>query len=153
MPPRLIMPASSYRAAAPPKMPASRYKSFVIHSPQDRTVKTVCEEAGCEYWRDGWDSPVDERTGQGRTWAAIIRFQSKRTFRELQTADGVTIFRFEPGQRCFRNHQTRPETFLVRGGDFRGNPRGERRVHKNAADWVEDGAIHMDRLVTAIRRG
>jgi hypothetical protein len=152
MAPRLILP-SSYRQSVPPRMPVQAYRSFVIHSPRDTTVRTACEDAGCEYWRDGWDSPVDERTEQGRQWAAIIRFQSQRTFRELRRADGVTIFRFEPGQRCFRDHRTRPERYLVRGGDYRGNPRGERRLHQRPADWVEDCGTHLDRLAEARKRG
>jgi hypothetical protein len=152
MAPRLILP-DTYRQNAPPRMPVQAYKSFVIVSPRDTTVRTACEEAGCEYWRDGWDSPVDERTEQGRMWAALIRFKSGRTFRELHRADGVTVFRFEPGQRCFREHRTRPERYLVRGGDYRGNPRGERRVHQRPADWVEDSGEHLDRLIAAIKRG
>lgn len=136
-----------------PRMPPQAYRTFRIESPRDTLIVQACKDAGCEYWRDGWDSPIDERTGQGRTWAAIIRFQSRRTFRELRRADGVTVFRFEPGQRCFRDHKTRPERYLVRGGDFRGNPRREGRDHVNAADWVEDFAAHQGRLVEAIKRG
>lgn len=151
MPPRLVLPP--YQRSIPPRMPPQAYKSFLIVSPRDTTVRTACEEAGCEFWRDGWDSPVDERTEQGRSWAWIIRTQSKRMFREMKRADGVTVFRFAPGQRCFREHRTRPERYLVRGGDYRGNPRGERRVHQRPADWVEDMAVHQDRLISAIRRG
>ncbi|MGH3402674.1 MAG: hypothetical protein ACRDRJ_09230, partial [Streptosporangiaceae bacterium] len=68
MPPRLIMP-DTYRQNAPPKMAAQAYKSWVIVRPRDTTVRTACEDAGCEYWRDGWDSPVDEHTEQGRSQA------------------------------------------------------------------------------------
>ena len=109
MPPVMLLPPADYRRNAPPRMPAQAYKSYLIVSPRDTTVRTACEDAGCEFWRDGWDSPVDERTEQGRAWAWVIRTQSRRTFRELRRADGVTVFRFAPGQRCFRDHRTRPE--------------------------------------------
>jgi len=152
MPPRLIMP-STYRQSMPPKMPAQAYRSFVIHSPRDVTVRTACEDAGCLAWRHGWESVIDERTPLGRDQAAFIRTRSGRTFRETRTEAGLTVFRFEPFQRCFKDHRTRPERYLVRGGDYRGNPRGERRVHQRPADWVEDCGTHLDRLAEARKRG
>lgn len=151
MPPRLVMPP--YRQNVPPKMPAQAYKSYLIISPKDTTVRTACEDAGCLAWRHGWESAVDEATPLGKAQAAYIRQKSGRTFRETRSAAGLTIFRFDAFQRCFTEHRTRPERYLVRGGDYRGNPRGERRVHQRPADWVEDSAEHQQRLVQAIERG
>jgi hypothetical protein len=51
---------------------------------------------------------VDERTELGKGQATYIRTQSRRTFRESPTAEGLTVFRFDSGQRCFQEHQTRP---------------------------------------------
>jgi hypothetical protein len=150
--PRLALP-SGYRQSMPPQMPAQAYTSYVIVSPRDTTVVAACQDAGCMAWRHGWESVVDERTPLGKDQAAYIRTRSGRAFRETRTEAGLTVFRFEPFQRCFRDHRTRPERFLVRGGDFRGNPRGERRVHANAADWVEDCAAHLDGLTEARKRG
>jgi len=169
MPPVLRMPCR--QRSVMPKMPPQSYRSYLIRSPRDVTVKTACEQAGCLAWRHGWESPVDERVSCGGDPSAgtcawvragqracgacqgrVIR-RSGRTFTERKTADGITVFRFESGQRCFREHRTRPERYLMVGGDWRGNPRGERRVHKTPADWVEDSGEHLQKLVTAIERG
>ena len=121
----------------PPQGPVQVYQTFSVRTRSDRAVKTVCEKVGCPAWRQGWESVIDERTDLGKQQAAYIRTQSGRTFREQKTAAGLTVFRFESGQRCFAEHQTRPELYLVRDGDYRGNPTGRRRVHTRAADWVE----------------
>lgn len=136
-----------------PPLPAHAMLTYAIRSPSDQRILAACHQVGCEYWRDGWDSIVDERTANGQIQAAAIRFKSRRTFRELRTADGLTIFRFEAGQRCFRDHYTLPEIYLKRGGDHRGNPTGLRRRHKTAADWVEDFAEHQDLLAQGAQRG
>jgi hypothetical protein len=148
--PGLILPGPNRVA---PRMPAQAYKSYVIISPRDTTVRTACEAAGCMAWRNGWESAVDEATPLGKAQAAYIREKSGRTFREQRSAAGLSVFRFEPHQRCFTDHRTRPERFIERGGDWRGNPRGERHVHARAADWQESSAIHQDRLIAAIKRG
>lgn len=126
--------------------PPAAYETFRINSPHDRLITAACEQVGCQYWREGWDSIVDERTELGRVQAHAIRYKSRRTFRELRTADGRTVFRFASGQRCFENHQTRPELYVVRGGDWRGNPRREQRVHARPVDWVEDLGEHLNQL-------
>jgi hypothetical protein len=80
--------------------------------------------------------------------------QSGRSFRELRTEDGRTVFRFDSHQRCFAEHRSRAELYVVRDGDWRGNPRGTApRQHVRAADWVEDFAGHQDRIKTAHERG
>ena len=130
-----------------PQGPAQAYQTFSVRSLPDRTVRTVCEETGCEQWRTGWESAIDESTDLGKAQAAYIRQQSGRTFRELRTDGGLTVFRFEPGQRCFADHKTRPELYLVRDGDHRGNPTGRQRVHTRAQDWVENVQEELGRPV------
>lgn len=153
-----------------PLMPAHAYRSFVIRSPRDVLVRTACEQAGCKAWQYGWETIVDESTDLGQRQADYIRTQSGRTFTEHRSGALVsvsaswrpptepavtwlTVFEFEPYQRCFEDHQTRPEQYLVRGGDWRGNPRREGRRHTRPGDWVEDMAGHLDGLRTAIERG
>lgn len=135
-----------------PALPAQAYKTYRIVSPPDRSVRAACEQVGCAAWRSGWDTAVDERTDLGRTQAAYIRTRAGRTFRESRTGEGLTVFRFEAGQRCFADHRTRPESYLVRGGDWRANT-GTIRQHTRPADWVEDFQEHQDRLSRAIERG
>jgi hypothetical protein len=135
-----------------PAGPVTAYKTYRIISPADRMVKTACEDAGCLAWRYGWETRVDEGTELGRAQAAYIRHQSGRTFREIRTAEGLTVFRFEPYQRCFAEHRTRPEVYLVRGGDWRRDL-GLIRRHTRPADWVEDFGEHQQRIADQQRRG
>jgi hypothetical protein len=137
----------------PAQGPVQAYQTFSIRSRPDQAVRTVCEEISCEQWRQGWESVIDERTDLGQAQAAYIRQQSGRTFREMPRGDGLTAFRFDSGQRCFADHKTRPELYLVRDGDFRGNPTGRRRVHTRAQDWVENVQEELGRFNEDRRRG
>lgn len=136
-----------------PQMRPENYKSYQVVMPRDSMIRAACEDVSCDAFRLGWQTFTDERTELGMMQAAYIRQKSGRTFREQRTGDGMTVFTFEPGQRCFAEHQTRPQRFIVRGGDHRGNPRGEFRQHAGPADWVEDMSEHLDRINTAIERG
>ena len=137
----------------PPAMGVGAYQTYSITSPQDQTIRAACEQVGCEAWQRGWQSTIDESTELGRQQAQYIRRQSGRTFREQQTGTGLTVFLFDSGQRCFANHQTRPEIFVVRDGDWRGNPTGRHRQHVTAADWVEDFGEHQQRIADQIEKG
>lgn len=136
----------------PPQGPAEAYQTFSVKSRPDRAVKTVCERVHCQAWREGWESVIDESTDLGKAQAQYIRTQSGRTFRELHT-EGLTVFRFESGQRCFAEHQTIPELYLVRDGDHRGNPTGQRRIHTRPGDWVEHMQEEFGRFDEDRRRG
>lgn len=134
-----------------PVGPAGAYQTYRIVSPPDRAVRAACEQVGCLARLHGWETRVDEGTPLGQAQAVYIRTQAGRTFRESRT-EGLTVFRFESGQRCFAEHQTRPETFTVRSGDWRQNL-GLLRQHEKPADWVEDFAGHQGRLARQIERG
>jgi hypothetical protein len=118
-------------------------RDYVIASPPDRWVKAACEQVGCEQWRYGWDTLIDEATPLGARQAGYIRGQSGRTFRELRAPGGLTVFRFEPRQRCFAEHRTRPQRFLVRGI----------REHDGLTGLAEDYTEHTGRLAGQIERG
>lgn len=137
-----------------PKLPAAAFQTYTISSPHDRLVKTACEQVACEAWRHGWDTAIDESTEFGQRQAAYIRTQSGRTFRELPRAGAVslTVFRFDSGQRCFADHQTRPESYGVLGGDWRQYT-GTIRRHTRAADWVEDFGEHQKNIADQQERG
>jgi len=136
-----------------PQLPPEAVKTYSIRSPRDTTVKAVCEQVDCQAWRHGWRSIIDESTELGRSQAAYIRTQSRRTFREGRANGGLTVFTFESGQRCFADHKTRPELYIVRGGDHRGNPRGEFLQHTRAVDWVDDCANHQQKLADRLEQG
>jgi hypothetical protein len=136
-----------------PNLPVSQYQTYSITAPQDTTIVAACEQVGCAAWLNGWDSVIDERTELGQQQAAYIRGQSRRAFREMKTDAGLTVFRFEAHQRCFEEHRTRPEIYLVRDGDHRGNPTGRTRQHTRPADWVEDMTENQVRLVDLQQKG
>lgn len=129
------------------------YQTYSIAVPRDALVKAACEQVACQAWARGWESVIDETTPLGKQQAAYIRQHSGRTFREQKRGDGLTVFRFEAHQRCFADHQTRPELYAVRDGDWRGNPTGRVRRHTRAADWVEDFGEHQLRLVDQQQKG
>lgn len=137
----------------PPAMGVGAYQTYSLSAPHDTYVPAACEQVGCGAWLRGWQSTIDESTELGAQQAAYIRQQSGRTFREQRTGAGLTVFTFDSHQRCFENHQTRPELYVVRDGDWRGNPTGRRRVHANAADWTEDFGEHQQRIADQMERG
>lgn len=136
-----------------PNLPVGDYQTYSISARRDTTVVAACEQVGCPAWLYGWESKIDESTQLGQHQAHYIRTQSGRTFREQKTGDGLTVFRFEAHQRCFAEHRTNPEIYLVRDGDWRGNPTGRRRQHTRPADWVEDMQENQGRLIEAQERG
>lgn len=127
------------------------YQTYTIRRRPDTVIKAACEQVGCEYWRSGWRTTVDETTDLGRSQAAWIRGSSGRTFRESKS-DGLTVFIFDSGQRCFTDHQTIMEKFRVRGGDYRKNL-GLIREHTNGVDWAEDLVEHLGRIDEERNRG
>ncbi|SDU42668.1 hypothetical protein [Jiangella alkaliphila] len=141
-----------------PKLPAAAMKTYaVIANPQTHFRAGTCEEAGCLAFRHGWATAVDQRTELGQRQAAYIRTRSGRAFTEDVDALGRVTFTFLPGQPCFTEHRVRLEReplYVVRGGDFRGNPRGTRpRVHTSAASFVDDFASHQQGLADRLERG
>ncbi|HZB28930.1 MAG TPA: hypothetical protein VE465_02070 [Streptosporangiaceae bacterium] len=129
-----------------------QYKSYRILFGKDTLIKGACQMVGCEAYRLGWESHIDESTPLGRGQAAYIRQRSGRTFSERRTEAGVTVFRFDSGQRCFGEHRTIPNFFSVRAGDWRRNL-GLIRAHQRPADWVEDFALHQQAIADRIQKG
>lgn len=151
-----------------PQLPPAAYKTFQISSPISTHRKpATCAEAQCSHYLGGWATVVDEGTELGQAQAYYIRHDSGRKFAEEPGGIGLTRFVFEAGQTCFlppppgqpptHRHTVsleRPQIFVVREGDWRGNPRGiEPRIHTRAADWVDEFANHQQKLADARERG
>lgn len=138
-----------------PAAPVQAYQTYEMRRPPATHWRNAaCREVGCPN-ADGWVTRVDEATDLGRQQAHHIRHRAGRRYRESRTPQGVTVFTFAAGQRCFRNHRRpvdRPALWVVRGGDWRRHL-GVIREHKNAAHWVEDMADRLDRLATVRQRG
>lgn len=144
-----------------PNLPASAYRTFQIVSPISTHWRPAdCAEFECEQHLRGWKSAIDESTELGQKQAWYIRKQSGRKFTESRDEQpGLTVFTFEAGQTCFSSGQHkvplgRPEHYLVKGGDWRGNPTGaETRKHTKPEHWVEDMQEGFDKLRSAQERG
>lgn len=128
------------------------YQTYSITQRPDVLLRAACEQVGCAAWANGWESHIDESTPLGQQQAAYIRQRSGRTFRETRTGPGITVFRFEAHQRCFAEHQTRPQLYAVRGGDHR-EVAGPTRTHTRPADWVEDFGEHQQALAEQQQKG
>jgi hypothetical protein len=141
----------------PPAMPAGSYKTYQLAAPRSTHFRpATCADVDCEAYLFGWRTAVDVATDLGRRQADYIRRAAKRAYTE-DRVDGLTVFIFEPGQQCFAEHQVRlerPPLFIVRGGDFRGDPRGEQpRYHSRPEFWVEDFATHQAGLAEQLEKG
>src|SRR5258708_3372715 len=142
----------------PPALPAAAMKTYQIAAPLATHWRPAsCEEADCLAYLHGWQTSVDESAELGQRQADYIRSAAKRHYSERRAETGLTVFTFEAGQACFGQHRvpnTRPERFLVTGGDFRGNPLGTPpREHVRPDDWVEDFAESLDEIRTRHERG
>jgi hypothetical protein len=141
-----------------PALPVTAVKTYAIASPLATHWRAAtCEEAECPHHLFGWVTAVDERTDLGQAQAHYIRKDSGRGFTEERGPDGLTRFTFTPGQRCFASgsHRVlldRPERFLERDGDWRGNPTG-RRIEHSVDGWLDSFGEHQERLAEALEKG
>lgn len=154
-----------------PGLGPGQMQTYQIDAPLSSHFRTAsCEEVNCPNHERGWVTVIDESTPLGKRQAAYIRetcrptsavlapgTQVRARFVEGRSPAGWTEFRFGAGQECFKPHQvrlSREEIYSVRGGDWRGNPRGTRpRVHDKAEHWVEDMDEHLDKFRTLKERG
>lgn len=117
--------------------------------------KATCKEVGCPRYLNGWKAQVEVMTPQQKR---VIK-EGRWRCRELRVAPGETWWLFEAGQTCFQaaDHRIqlgKPELFVVRDGDWRGNPRRTPTVrHKRPESWVDQFADHQDKLAKAQRQG
>lgn len=139
-----------------PKMKPTAYRSFEVHSPIETHFRKVsCKEMECQHHLAGWSSTMDVTTEQGRVWARACRASGRRY---TMIRDGAHVtFHFPPGQSCLKApHQVplgRPELYVVRDGDWRGNPTGRRDRVARPLEFVERMAENLDALTSAAQRG
>lgn len=140
-----------------PALPPQAMKTYALAAPlQTHFRPATCAEVDCPNYLHGWRTVVDETSELGREQAAYIRTQAGRRF-EATREGGLTTFTFEAGQECFATHQQpleREPIYLVKEGDWRGNPRGTSpRVHTRPEFWVEDFGTHQQHLADRIKEG
>ena len=141
-----------------PQMPAAAYRTYQIAAPLSTHFRpATCAEVNCPAYLHGFQTSVDESADLGQRQAHYIRHDATRRHTERRAETGLTVFEFEAGQRCFeaaghRARVDREERFLIRGGDWRGNPRGDRR-EVSATSWVDDFGEHQETLANVFEKG
>ena len=139
-----------------PQGRVDQYKTYQILKPvATHFRKATCADVECEHWMLGFKTIIDESSELGRDQGDYIRTQSGRHFTESR-AGALTVFEFPPGQRCFGSHQKpldREPLWIVKDGDWRGNPTGHRLQHKSGTDWVDDFGEHQEKLHDQIEKG
>lgn len=137
-----------------PKIAPEHYQTFAIKAPvQTHTRKATCAEVDCQMAEKGWVTVVDLGTELGQKQAYYIKHQSGRSYTKEATPNpNVVRLIFKGGQECFQEHRVsldRPANFIVKGGDWRGNPRGTAvRRHTKPEYWVEE----MQENLQAVRK-
>jgi hypothetical protein len=139
-----------------PAMPPEAYKTFQITAPvSTHWRKATCTEVDCPNYLNGWRVRIEGLDPQMLHAART----SGRRHTELPVAEGETWLVFDAGQPCFRaaEHRKRidrPELYVVRDGDHRGNPRGTKaRLHQRPEHWTEQFAEHQQALADAHEKG
>lgn len=128
------------------------FKTYGIRAPIATHFRpATCEEFRCPAYLRGFAIRIDATKDPGIGQAYYIRHDKSRAFTEERDESGLTVFRFPPGMACFRASQhrirnSRPELYVVRDGDRRGNPSGRMRRYTNPAPWLEQFAENQDRL-------
>jgi hypothetical protein len=149
------MPGELFRFR--PLGPAAAYKTYGIKAPlATHWRRASCAEVGCPAYLNGWVTIVPVQSPQ----AQYIRAgRSGRHYSEATGSEqGMTEFRFQPGQPCFRasEHRVpleREPIYTVRPGDWRGSAPGASRRHQRAADWVDDFGTHQQAIADRHKKG
>jgi len=139
-------------------LPVQAMQTYAIKSPvATHTRAASCREAGCAAFQRGWVTIVPEGPQADRVRALAATglelpgvgwYRWRFSERPADGAPGLVEFTFPGGQLCFRFDQhrvslDRPELFVVRKGDQRGNL-GLIRSHGERGDlWVEDMQEHL----------
>lgn len=138
-----------------PAMGVDAYKSYTIAAPLATHWRpATCEEIRCEQQANGWQIRKEHLDEQ----MLHIATHAGRRYREIQVREGETYLVYDAGQKCFKASEhrlplERPELYLVRSGDWRGNPSGEVLQHSSAATWTEDFGEHQERLADRMKQG
>ena len=156
----MTMPGPNGEQRVPPKLPVHAMKTYEMRWPTSTHHRSAtCAEVDCPQYLNGWQMGFDLTVPEKVEAANWVRNQSGLSFSFALTETTVT-FTFPAGQQCLES-RIRPHTvtlereplYLVRGGDFRGNPLRQQRAHVNGADFADDWHTSLDRLEEQMRRG
>lgn len=149
-----------------PDLPPQHFATYEMRLPKaTHMVPATCEDAGCEAWHSGFVLTVDVSTELGRRQHDYLAADKTRPFHIQRLSEHLIKFVYKPGSECFNVTEAagvrarhaipsgRPPVFIARGGDFRGNPTGLRRVHTRAEDWVDDMTETLSGVRDAQQKG
>lgn len=143
-----------------PKRGPESFKTYTTVAPLSTHWRpATCEEVDCPDYLKGFVTTVDTGTELGQRQFHFLTHDKKRSYSMQNVGAGLFKFVYKPGNICMRWNEHRlpigrPPLYLVRGGDWRGNPRRVPTVrHRTVAHWIEDFSIHQDMIATAIQRG
>ena len=132
-----------------PGLPAHMMQTHAILAPiETHWRKASCEEVQCEAFLKGWGVPAKDLDEQD---LALLK-SCGRSYSEIEIKDGEWHYWFPPGQPCFRasTHRIRldrPELFVRRDGDWRGNPRKtEPQLFSSADAWADSLRTNLDAI-------
>jgi hypothetical protein len=137
-----------------PQMQPGAYQTFQVVAPlSTHWAPATCAEVDCGEYANGWRLRVEGLTEQD----VHLATHCGRKFERVPVAPGETWLVFEAGQPCFKASQhrkriDREERYIIRGGDHRANPGGERR-ETSATGWLDDFGEHQDQLAERLERG
>jgi hypothetical protein len=136
--------------------PVRSMRTFQIDQPLSTHYRVAtCAEVDCPDraggWRMGFDLSDPERLAAAR-W---IRDHGGRRYTH-EIIDGKIVMTFAAGQNCFKAHRVpldREPFYVVRGGDFRGNPEKIYFQHRSADSFIDQWESDLDRLNAIRERG
>lgn len=142
--------------------PMHRMRTFELAQPFATHYRVAtCAEVECRGYREDMTVTFDLTNAQHVADANWLRNHSglRYTYTMLDN-DRKVQFVIPHGQTCLasrlRPHRVpleRDPFMIVRGGDFRGNPTGERRTHTSPESFVDEWATDLDKLNTVRERG
>lgn len=133
-----------------PTLPVTAMRTYSISVPLKTHFRpATCEEIGCLAFHHGWSF---DTAGRNEDTIALARLSGRRYRVERDETTGAEVFHFDAGQPCFkasghRMRVDRPELYIVRDGDWRGNPTGvDSVVQFSGADaWADSAHTLMER--------
>jgi hypothetical protein len=140
-----------------PKMDVGAYQTYGVARPRRRVA--TCREANCPRRERGWRMTIDLNTPLGQDRARYIKNYAGRAYiklpRDPGAPAGVVVLEFAAGQECFDEHTVPVEEetiYVLRDGDWRGNPTGRHRTLSPIA-WRDDMGENQEKLAELARRG
>lgn len=132
-----------------PILPVTKMVTHAIFAPlATHWRKATCVEVGCLQHHHGW---ALNTTGLSEGQVVLAKASGRRYHVE-HDATGAEILLFEPGQSCFKvsEHRIRidrPEVFIQRPGDWRGNPSPNDKplIFSGADAWRDSLGTTLDR--------